>query len=786
MVKFTDLGLKEVNYTDKDNQKQKLTVIPVITLNENAFAKTKGNEKKEERIWKQFKNVCQNKIEHAEELTINHDDENEPFRKLEDSQYYFTNLLSLTSLKENQRKDLNIGLRYLTEDKDGTIQVHVFSDEFISYLDEDNVSENISFDALETTYENVVTALRNESKKNVSEIEERERVKKEQEEAEARESERDRQVDAPESSEDTPYQEETDVSDEYQDDETSQDVYDEDDEVAYEEPRTDIDELKDELFVAIDNLIPRTHLDEVNIDYDETQYDTNARYSELETIALNAIAKYQNDKIALLETKREDVVNRIYQDAVNELWKQYLQNNKLLNYESDESEYHTEFKRIQDSYNRVINDAETQRQNEFNRQTKLFNERVEREAKQAYEETKARLEREERHLVEEDSYAYKDDLINNANDEYEQQLATLESDIQNVYETRKYEIVDKVVNGKQPEIKQHANTVESERKLTADEINDKHQKEMQKLKETIESFELEQLKQKQDFENKVSVEVDKITSDTQKENAELKHQLELLQEQQKATQARIKDNEETIKNHEIERRNDKTRIEMAEKEAKHYREKYENQIQSTFNAYDQNIGRTRNYADAMSQQPNAVPQQQAKSNYPTNFSNVVAPNESGVGNTSVKSETEKVSSQNIQSEAPRMISKQNPNTYDGRREVEPLDANLQYQRDVAVGRNIAIGSVMSAFLIGSGVVGASMYHEQQNNEHQEHLQKSLDKANEQNDMDEASHLKVGDKTTIDTRKKDSDKQKLESAEVIDNSHGNIIVKTPDGKKWKLK
>ena len=53
-------------------------------------------------------------------------------------------------------------------------------------------------------------------------------------------------------------------------------------------------------------------------------------------------------------------------------------------------------------------------------------------------------------------------------------------------------------------------------------------------------------------------------------------------------------------------------------------------------------------------------------------------------------------------------------------------------------------------------------------------------------MDEASHLKVGDKTTIDTRKKDSDKQKLESAEVIDNSHGNIIVKTPDGKKWKLK
>lgn len=778
MVKFTDLGLKEVSYTNEEGKRQKITVIPIITLNDGALEKAKGNQKKEDRIWKQFSNMCDKKIEHADELTINHDNEREPFKDLDDSRYFFTNLLSLTALKENQRNDLNIGLRYLNDKDEKENNVNVFSDEFISDLSEDetNVTKDIDFYLLETTYDKVISAIENESKKNISEIEERERIEQEEKEAKAREDERNAQVNAPES-EATPYQDDNedvdtdyDASPQYDDD-----VVDEDEEIEYEEPRSDIDELKDELFVAIDNLIPRTHLDEVDIDYDETQYDTNARYGELETIALNAIGKYQNDRLALLETKREDTVNKIYQDAVNDLWKHYLQNNKLLNYESDESEYHLEYKRIQDSYNRVINDAENQRQKEFERKTKLFNERVEREAKQAYEETKARLEREERHLVEEDSYAYKDDLINNANDEYEQQLATLESDIQNVYETRKYEIVDKVINNKESEIKRNAETVESERKLTADEINDKHQKEMQKLQQTIESFEVEQLKQKQDFDDKLSVEVDKRTSDVQKENAELKHQLELLQEKQKASQERIKDNEETIRNQEIERRNDKTRIDMAEKEAKHYREKYETQIQSTFDAYDQNIERTRHYSDAVSE-----------SNYPSNFRHVVAPTQSGVGNTSVKGETEKVLSQNVQSDAPRMVGAQSPNTYDGKAEDEHLDAYSQYQHDVAVGRNIAIGSVMSAFLIGSGVVGASMYHEQQNSEHQEQLQKSLDKANEQNKMDEANHLKVGDKTTIDTRKKDSDKQKLESAEVIDNSHGNIIVKTPDGKKWKLK
>lgn len=776
MVKFTDLGLKEVNYTSKDNQKKKLTVIPIITLNDDALEKAKGNEKKEARIWKQFTNAYGKKIEHTDDLKVNHEDANEPFKDLEDDQYFFTNLLSLTSLKENQRKGLNIGLRYLTENDDEGADVYVFSNQFIDELREDNVTEGIVFDLLETTYENVVSALRNESKKHISEIEERERVLQEQKEAEEREAERRTQTETSES-EDTLHQEDT-PQDEDVPQENEEPLNDEEtDEIDYDEaPRTDIDELKDELFVAIDNLIPRTHLDEVNIDYDETQYDTKARYGELETIALNAIAKYQNDKLALLETKRDDVVNKIYQDVVNDLWKYYLQNNKLLNYESDESEYHTEFKRIQNSYNQVINGAEERRENDYKEREKLFKERVEREAKQAYEETKARIWREEGHLPEEESYQFKDNLIADANDEYEQQLATLESDIQNVYETRKYEIVDKVIRDKDVDIQRYATDIEDERKLTANEINDKHQREMRKLQQTIQSFEVEQLKKQEDFDNELSVAVDKRTSDIQKENTELRHQLELLEEKQKSAQERIKTNEETIRNQEIEANNHKKRTELAEKEAKIYRDKYESQINSTFDAYDRNIERTRNYTDAMSE-----------SRYPTNFRHVVAPQQLGVGNTSAKGETEKVSTPNIQSEAPRMTSMQDPYTYHGREQIEPpLDVKLQYQRDVVMGRNIAIGSVMSAFLVGSGVLGATLYHEQQNHEQEKQLQKSQNESKAQDEMDEANHLDVGDKTTIDTRENADDKQKLESAKVVDNSHGRVIVKTPDGKKWKLK
>ena len=134
-----------------------------------------------------------------------------------------------------------------------------------------------------------------------------------------------------------------------------------------------------------------------------------------------------------------------------------------------------------------------------------------------------------------------------------------------------------------------------------------------------------------------------------------------------------------------------------------------------------------------------------------------------------------------------MTSMQDPYTYHGREQIgPPLDVKLQYQRDVVMGRNIAIGSVVSAFLVGSGVLGATLYHEQQNHEQEKQLQKSQNESKEQDEMDEANHLDVGDKTTIDTRENADDKQKLESAKVVDNSHGKVIVKTPDGKKWKLK
>ena len=273
MVKFTDLGLKEVSYTNSDSKTEKLIIIPVITLNDDAFSKA-NNDNKKARVWKKFKTSISKKIEYDENIKLNHDDEREPFKDLEDDQYFFTNLLSLTALKENERKDLNIGLRYLTENDDSSVDVHVFSDNFIKDLNAEQVTESIDFDNLEATYEEIATAIRNESKKNVAEIEERERIEKEEKEAKEREIAQNAQVDAPESNEDAPYEDDNGTLDNprdlaYEDDYNNEyDDYEED----MPAPRSDIDELKDELFVAIDNLIPKVHLDNVDIDYSETQY----------------------------------------------------------------------------------------------------------------------------------------------------------------------------------------------------------------------------------------------------------------------------------------------------------------------------------------------------------------------------------------------------------------------------------------------------------------------------------------------------------------------------------
>ena len=188
MTKYTELGLETVKFTNKENETKDITVIPVVTLDESAFAKTKGNERKEKAVWKRFSNTFSKKLDYDDNLELSKDDK-EPFKGLEEDQYYFTDPLHLSGLNINLRKELNIGLRYITVDETDSPVVHVFSDDFIKQTEAEKVTKDIDFDDLEPVYTKVVDTLKNLSKSNIAEIEEHERIKKEEAEKEAREEE---------------------------------------------------------------------------------------------------------------------------------------------------------------------------------------------------------------------------------------------------------------------------------------------------------------------------------------------------------------------------------------------------------------------------------------------------------------------------------------------------------------------------------------------------------------------------------------------------------------------
>ena len=717
-------------------------------------------------------------------------DDKEPFKGLEEDQYYFTDPLHLSGLNINLRKELNIGLRYITVDETDSPVVHVFSDDFIKQTEAEKVTKDIDFDDLEPVYTKVVDTLKNLSKSNIAEIEEHERIKKEEAEKEAREEE------LKKASEDEPSETSEFVeNDTYEDENVADEEYEEyeDDEVEDETfvetpPQNSIEALKDDLYEAIDNEVPRVHLsDDITIDYDDKAYTDNETYSELEKVALDTVARAQNERVNLLEQKRIESINTLFRNATPILWQKYLDNNKLLNYESDDSEYHAEYSRILGKFKDVEKSANSQYEQEHARLTREFDKDKERRAQQAYEEAKARIEAEERHLVDEQADAFKENLLDDALEEYNQQIGALESDVNIVYNTRLHSIVDNVVEESRPDILKYADEIHSEREKTIEYINAKHDKEMQALKQEIMDLEKERTRVQGQFEDKLDLEINKRTetlkqaqSEAEKENESLANRLKALEEKYEDAQIKAKDYEERIKNQEIEKDHLNKRAENAEKDAELYRDKYENQVEKTFKAYDDNVMRSANYSNTVQPPAQQHVQGVAQGSKYGNFNQVVAPeNEQGEGNlTNLEGSTEKVAKPHtVRPEKAPVVDGQSlmASTADGQ--------NKEIRNQNNKGRNIVVGSFLGTTILGASVVGSTMYAEQQQDERMDKMQNSFENVQQYNQTDSAKHLSKGDKLTIDVGE-GSDKQ-LKPAEVIDNKGSNIIVKTPDGDKFKL-
>lgn len=590
MVNLVQLDLESITYTDEDEKKHDYTVIPVVTLTDDEIDKYSKSEKRLENRWVKFYKTISRKFKIGDDIELS-DSEDDPLKdRIANDQYVFTDLTSLASLNFSERDNYNIGLRYIEENEDNKNIAYMFSDDFTDKLIEqleldevESITEDIPFSHIQTTHDKVFEMINLTSKQNIQAS--REDVGRTNREQYQENAQDDDEVD--------------DNADEHLDDEFDDDVdeveqVDDNQQVettSNEQPSeqgvepmpndnadepSDIEKLQNDLYDTINNLVPRVYLNSLDMDLSYKNQDRdNQAYAELENVTIENIQKVKQRELERLNEERQATVDRLYRKASSSLYKRFTNIEKLFSYESEESEYHGEFLGIKEKFEQVTNSADTQRDNRFKELTRSFEEDMERRAKQAYEQEKARIEREERPLVEQRADEFRDDLIANAEHLYNGQIQNLLGDINVAFESRYYGIVDNVLDEYQSDIDGNVESFDKNKEKTTQKVMDEYNNGMNQLNETIREIEKDHIENDTQFDKRVQLEVDEKTQALRNENKDIKRDYESVQEELDRLRKAEKENKATIENLRIENQHKENRLATQEKDADYYRTMYE-------------------------------------------------------------------------------------------------------------------------------------------------------------------------------------------------------------------
>src|SRR5699024_3594861 len=125
-----------------------------------------------------------------------------------------------------------------------------------------------------------------------------------------------------------------------------------------------------------DNLVPTIYLDNFDIDleFKNGGNENFTAFTELENLTINNVKKARTRTLERLQEERQSTVDRLFRQASSSLYRRFTDAERLFNYESPESEYHNEYLNIKNMYDEVQNSVERQREDEFAKLTRKFEE----------------------------------------------------------------------------------------------------------------------------------------------------------------------------------------------------------------------------------------------------------------------------------------------------------------------------------------------------------------------------------------------------------------------------
>lgn len=747
MVNLIETDLTSVDYTDENNKKHIYFVVPIVTFSDEKIAKNTQTEKKADRFWLRASKIFSKKFSVIEDIQLA-EDENDPLYDFEDDQYVFVDLLSLSAIKTNERKDYNIGLRYVEEQEGGhTYIAHPFSDDFFENLDVDDdvssVNSDIPFSHLESVYHQCLKYFKNRSKENMGAIHERQNIEKREAYINSNDEEQSNTVennnfDDIESDsniihEESVTEQNNEADDSLQSDNASENNIAEFDNYSYEESDatdnedevelSEIEKLEEDLYSSIENMFPRIYLDNLGLDLEfKDNHHTNSTYDELEKLTINNIRKSKARAVERLEEQRQTLIRRLHLKTMNDLYQRFTEHEKIFNLASEESLYHNEYINIKEKRDEVINNAESRREDKFVELSRKLDEDIERRAKEAYAEEKARLEREQRPLVEEKADEFKDNLLASAEEIFNSQMESVNNDAVMTFESEVYGLVDNVLSDYDSEIGNAIKEFQEDAEKSTNEIINQYHQSMKEVQQQIQAIQKDHIQNETEFDKRVDFEVEKQTQSMREQNNQFKTENASLREELERLRKQNNRDSLTIENLQVENDKKNERIEIIERNERELK----NQLMNNQNS----LGYGNGY------------------NNHSNFNNVVAPQlNSGEGNVP----------QNV--------------VATDEKSVMPLKTKLKQPMMLAL-MAVSLGSV--------GLFGASSFENSQAQTQDNNVEHAIDNIDAFKSSNDAKHL------TKDTTLTIRSNNRLKPTKVISSDKDNVRVKSNDGQTFTLK
>lgn len=585
-MNLVETKVTQIDYKDENGENHVYSMVPIVTVPDEKIEKVEGKERRIEKLWNNFYKNVHKELEIIDDVKL--DSENAgSFSDYESDQYAFVDFDSLYALNERRRESYSLGMLYAEETDNLTYIAKSFSDEFIEKLDIEGLEtldKNVPFEYIESARDKAIKTLQLMSKEHERKIleestsntaEESENSKKDEEysmDSNIEDKEYENNVHEDSSNEEYNSRELTNNTryEEVEEYENGEEV----EEVEEVEEQSDIVKLQNDLYNTIDNLIPRIYLDDINIDLEFRNENKHSVYTELENLTIDNIRKNKQRTLERLKEERQSIVDGLYRKASTSLYRRYTDIEKLFNFESPESEYYHEYQQIKDSYERVLDSAEGQREEKFVELTRKFEKDMERRAKSAYEQEKAKIEREERPLVEQEADNYLKDLRQETENIFENQKDSLINDINMTFESRYHGIVDEVLDEIQPQIDKEVNVFDESTEESTAYILQKYQNDMKEVQQKIQDIEKDHIQNETEFDRRVKMEVERKTQAIREENRDYERDNDSMKEELERLRRQVKQNEGYIENLQLENKKKDERLRISESDVEHYKNNY--------------------------------------------------------------------------------------------------------------------------------------------------------------------------------------------------------------------